>query len=257
MRERAESMMDLDRVAAAIKGARRVTALTGAGVSAASGIPTFRGPAGLWKTFKPETLATPSAFARDPRLVWECYDWRRQLIKDARPNAAHDVLAEWSRERSGFSLITQNVDGLHEVSGAANLIRLHGSIWELKCWAPCRQGASPWRDDTTPFADLPPRCPHCLALARPAVVWFGEGLDPQVTTAAERAAACDVFLSVGTSAIVYPAAGLLHHATAHGALTVEINPDATEASGVVDVALRGAAEEILPALAGAVDRAQR
>ena len=247
--------MDLNRVATALKGARRVTALTGAGVSAASGVPTFRGAGGLWKSFRPETLATPSAFARDPRLVWEWYDWRRQLIKDARPNAAHDVLAAWTRARPGFALITQNVDGLHEASGATNLIRLHGSIWELKCWTPCSEGAAPWRDDTTPFADLPPRCPHCHALARPAVVWFGEGLDPRITDAAEDATACDVFLSIGTSAIVYPAAGLLHHAKEHGALTVEINPDATEASGVVDVALRGAAEEMLPRLAEAIGRA--
>jgi len=240
--------MDLNRVATALDGARRVTALTGAGVSAASGVPTFRGAGGLWKSFRPETLATPSAFARDPRLVWEWYDWRRLLIKDAKPNAAHEVLAAWTRERPGFSLITQNVDGLHERAGASSIVRLHGSIWELKCWTPCGEGALPWRDDTTPFADLPPRCPHCLALARPAVVWFGEGLDPDVTAAAERATQCDVFLSIGTSAIVYPAAGLLHHAKEHGALTVEINPDATEATGIVDVALRGPAEDILPML---------
>ena len=242
----------LDRTADSLRRARTITAVTGAGVSAASGIPTFRGPGGLWKTFRPETLATPSAFARDPRLVWEWYDWRRQRIKDARPNAAHDVLAAWTRERPGFTLITQNVDGLHERAGARNAIRLHGSIWELKCWTPCRDGETPWLDETVPFADLPPRCRHCDGIARPAVVWFGERLDPHITAAAERATGCDVFLSIGTSTIVYPAAGLLHQAKRHGAMTVEINAEATEATGVVDIALRGGAEEILPALASAL-----
>jgi NAD-dependent deacetylase len=240
--------MSVATVAAALKTARRITALTGAGVSAASGIPTFRGPGGLWKTFRAETLATPAAFARDPRLVSEWYDWRRQQIVNARPNAAHDVLAAWSRSVPGFTLITQNVDGLHERAGTERLIRLHGSIWELACWTPCRDGATPWHDDTVPHTALPPRCPHCGGIARPAVIWFGEPLDSRVTEAAERAAVCDVFLSIGTSALVYPAAGLLHQAKSHGALTVEINPDATEATGVVDVALRGAAEVVLPEL---------
>jgi NAD-dependent deacetylase len=245
---------DIRHVASVIARARRVTALTGAGVSAASGIPTFRGPGGLWRTFRPETLATPSAFARDPHLVWEWYDWRRQCIQDAVPNAAHRILATWTRERPGFTLITQNVDGLHERAGSHHAIRLHGSIWELKCWTPCREGVSPWRDETAPLPDLPPRCAHCGGLARPAVVWFGEGLDPETIADAERAAECDVFLSIGTSAIVYPAAGLLHEAKRRGAMTVEINAEATEATGVVDVALRGAAEDILPQLAEAIGR---
>jgi NAD-dependent deacetylase len=221
-------------------------------VSAASGIPTFRGPGGLWKTFRPETLATAAAFARDPRLVSEWYDWRRQRIKDAKPNRAHDVLAKWTREREGFTLITQNVDGLHERAGADRLVRLHGSIWELKCWASCQEGTTPWLDETVPFADLPPRCRYCDGLARPAVVWFGESLDPAATAAAGRAVECDVFLSIGTSAVVYPAAGLLHQAKRFGALTIEINPDATDATGVVDIALSGPAEEILPMLAKAI-----
>lgn len=244
--------MDYQTLVATLKSSRRVTALTGAGVSAASGIPTFRGPGGLWKTFRPETLATPSAFARDPRLVWEWYDWRRQGTRDATPNAAHEVLAAWTRDRAGFTLITQNVDGLDERAGARNAIRLHGSIWELQCSTPCRDGAPPWRDETTPFPDLPPRCPHCKGVARPAVVWFGEGLDPRVVAAAEHATACDVFFSIGTSAVVHPAAGLMHEARRQGAVTVEINPEATEATGIVDIALRGPAEEILPKLAEAI-----
>lgn len=234
------------RVAAAVARAARVTVLTGAGVSAASGIPTFRGADGLWKKVRAETLATPEAFANDPKLVWEWYDWRRGMIRQARPNVAHDVLAKWSRDRPGTTLVTQNVDGLHERAGADGLIRLHGSIWRLRCWTGCADGRTDWVDDTTPLPTLPPRCPHCHGPARPAVVWFGEGLDPAVLAAADRATHCDVFLAVGTSALVYPAAGLVHQAKRRGAMTVEINTDATAASDAVDVALRGKAEEMLP-----------
>ena len=240
-----EAPEGLERVAAAVRAAARVTVLTGAGVSAASGIPTFRGDAGLWRSFRAEALATPEAFARDPTLVWEWYDWRRGLIKHARPNAAHDVLARWTGDRPGVTLITQNVDGLHERAGARDLVRLHGSIWRLRCWNACDRGRADWLDDTTPLPALPPRCPHCQGLARPAVVWFNEALDPDVLAAAEQATLCDVFLTIGTSAVVYPAAGLVHRAKRRGALTVEINTDVTGASASVDVALRGKAEEIL------------
>ena len=255
---------DVARVVEALRAAGSVTVLTGAGVSAASGIPTFRGADGLWKTYRAETLATPEAFARDPRLVWEWYDWRRQLIRDAQPNAAHDVLARWTRDRPGFTLITQNVDGLHERAGAClakapearrraePLIRLHGSIWHVRCWNACAGGRHDWRDDTAPFPDLPPRCPHCGGLVRPGVVWFGEGLDPDIVDRANAATACEVFLTIGTSAIVYPAAGLVHQAKRRGALTVEINLDATAASDTVDVSLRGKAAEILSELETAI-----
>jgi NAD-dependent deacetylase len=228
--------------------AKRITITTGAGVSTASGIPTFRGPGGLWKSFRPEDLATPGAFARDPALVWEWYDWRRGLIAAARPNAAHEVIAQWTRERPATTLITQNVDGLHERAGSADVIRLHGSIWMLRCWAGCDPGRRGWIDESVPLAPCPPRCPHCHALARPGVVWFGEALDIEILSRASAACDCDLFLAVGTSAVVYPAAGLLHLARQHGAFTVEINPDSTEASTAVDLALRGKAEEILPQL---------
>jgi NAD-dependent deacetylase len=231
-----------------LRAARRVTALTGAGVSAASGIPTFRGADGLWKKVRAETLATPEAFEHDPKLVWEWYDWRRGLIKDAAPNAAHDVLARWTRDRPGFTLITQNVDGLHERAGAERLIRLHGSIWHVRCARACAAGGTDWLDDRTPLPHLPPPCPHCGGLVRPGVVWFGEPLDPDVVAAATAATACDVFLTIGTSAVVYPAAGLIHQAKRHGAMTVEINPDETSASSSVDVMLKGKAEEVLPIL---------
>jgi len=237
----------IERVAAAIAAARSITALTGAGVSAASGIPTFRGEDGLWKNVRAETLATREAFENDPRLVWEWYEWRRTLIRDAQPNAAHHVLAEWTRTRSA-SLITQNVDGLHERAGAEGLIRLHGSIWHVRCWDRCPAGGEDWRDDRVPIGTLPPRCPHCGGMVRPAVVWFGEPLDEAVLNRARAAAACDVFLTVGTSAVVYPAAGLIPDAKAAGALVVEINPDATGTSHVADVTLRMKADEALTAI---------
>lgn len=225
--------------------------LTGAGVSAASGVPTFRGADGLWKTFKPESLATPQAFARDPRLVWEWYDWRRQTIAACEPNAAHRVLAAWSRRFPNFKLITQNVDGLHEAAGTRDAIRLHGSIWEVKCWRNCAAAPPRWRDATVPYAEIPPRCPHCGDLIRPGVVWFGESLDPDIVEQATAAADCDVFITIGTSAVVYPAAGFIDLARRLGALTVEINSEATPA--MVDLALRGGAEIVLPEIDRSLD----
>ena len=235
----------LQTVADRLRAARRITAMTGAGVSAASGVPTFRGAGGLWRSFRPEELATADAFARDPQLVWEWYDWRRGLIAACEPNAAHDVLARWSR-RPGATLITQNVDGLHERSESRGVIRFHGSIWTLRCWDEC--GRPDWEDRTVPIDPLPPRCPDCGGLARPGVVWFGESIDPQVLRACDAATACDIFLSIGTSSVVYPAAGLVHAARRRGAFTVEINPQATEAAAAVDVAIGLPAEVALPAL---------
>src|SRR5262249_11153406 len=128
----------------------RITVMTGAGVSAASGIPTFRGPGGLWRDFRPEQLATAEAFARDPRLVWEWYGWRRELVAKTRPNRAHEVLAAWSKRFERFALITQNVDGLHERAGTANVVRFHGSLWELSCWDGCAASPERWSDETVP-----------------------------------------------------------------------------------------------------------
>jgi NAD-dependent deacetylase len=233
--------------------AKRLTILTGAGVSAASGVPTFRGQDGLWRHYRAEDLATPEAFARDPAIVWEWYDWRRSLIARCRPNPAHDVIADWST-RSGTHVITQNVDDLHLAAGTQNLIRIHGSIWELSCWKRCSKGTTPWRDDRVPLAQ--PRCPHCGQLARPAVVWFGESLQAEDVEAAATATACDVFLMVGTSAVVYPAAGLVSEAWRNGAFTVEINLERTQASSSVHLAVQGPAEEVLPALHGLGDFSQ-
>ena len=245
--------IDINELVERLRTARTIVALTGAGVSAASGVPTFRGDGGLWRQFRAEDLATPEAFARNPGLVWEWYDWRRSLIAATRPNAAHHVLARWSR-RPGFTLVTQNVDGLHERAGSANVVRFHGSIWELRCADGC--GNSPWDDLTTPLAELPPRCPRCRGLARPGVVWFGETIDPAILERSTAAAsAADVFLSIGTSSLVYPAAGLMHHAKRNGAFTVEINPDATGVSRTVDMAITTPAEEALEQLDSAVQQA--
>ena len=236
-------MPTIDRLIERLDRAQQITVLTGAGVSVASGVPTFRGAGGLWRSYRAEDLATPDAFRRDPALVWEWYDWRRQIIASCAPNAAHEVLANWTRSRR-CTVLTQNVDDLHLRAGTEGLVRLHGSIWELACWDGC--GTKPWRDERVPLPARPPACPHCGALARPAVVWFGESLEEGNVEAAMRACACDVFLTVGTSAIVYPAAGLMHQAKASGAFTAEINMDPTPASSSVDVALQGPAETLLP-----------
>lgn len=232
-------------LAARVRAARRLTVLTGAGVSAASGVPTFRGAGGLWRQFRSEDLATPEAFTRDPELVWEWYAWRRGLIAGCVPNAAHEVIGRWSRTRPGCRVVTQNVDDLHLRAGTEGLVRLHGSIWELSCSRRCAGGAAPWRDERTPLPEMPPRCPHCGALARPAVVWFGESLSPDDVEAAVAATNCDLFLTVGTASVVYPAAGFVEQARRRGAFTAEVNLEPTPASAGVDIAVQGAAEVVL------------
>jgi NAD-dependent deacetylase len=227
--------------------ASRVTILTGAGVSAASGVPTFRGAGGLWRTFRAEDLATPEAFHRDPELVWEWYDWRRARVAACSPNAAHDVLARWN-ERPGVTLVTQNVDGLHERAGAANVIRFHGSIWRLRCLLGCGVAPDSWEDLRVPLPSLPPRCPGCGGTARPAVVWFGEPIDTGVLNRCTHATDCDIYLSIGTSSLVHPAAGLVARAKARGAYTVEIYPQPTASAPFLDLALSLPAEQALPAL---------
>jgi NAD-dependent deacetylase len=157
------------------------------------------------------------------------------------------VIAEWSR-RPGCQVVTQNVDDLHLVAGTERLVRLHGSIWDLSCWDGCAAGATPWRDERVPLPAVPPRCPHCGGLARPAVVWFGEALSTDDLRAARAATECDVFLTVGTSAVVYPAAGFVLEARQQGAFTAEINLEDTPASATLALAIRGTAEEILPSI---------
>ncbi len=233
----------------ALRVARRMAVLTGAGVSAESGIPTFRdAQTGLWARFRPEELATPEAFARDPRLVWEWYEWRRGLVALAQPNPAHHALARMQSLVPGFTLITQNVDGLHTRAGSADVVELHGNIHRSKCFTDGLPVAE-WAPTDSP----PPRCPRCRGPLRPDVVWFGEPLPAEALARAEAAARhCDAFLAVGTSAAVYPAAQLPITALAAGACVIEVNRDPTPLSAVATFSLPGRAGEILPQLVAAV-----
>ena len=229
---------------AALRSARFVAALTGAGISAESGISTFRDPDGLWARFDPRELATPSAFARHPKRVWDWYAWRRQRVAAAQPNPGHLALAQLEAKVPAFTLITQNVDGLHQRAGSRSVIELHGNISRVKC---SREGTIVERWDET--ASDVPRCSACGAFLRPDVVWFEELLPESALAAARDAAArCDVLLVVGTSAEVYPAAALPASADAAGAMVVEINPNPTALSDAADYVLRGPAGQVLPAL---------
>jgi NAD-dependent deacetylase len=217
--------------------------LTGAGTSAESGVPTFRGHSGLWRNFRPEQLATPEAFCGDPALVWEWYEWRRGLIGSCAPNAAHATLAEMEATLPGFSLITQNVDGLHQAAGSRNVLELHGNIWRMRCTG-CGNAIE---DRRVPLPEIPPRCSACGALLRPDVVWFGESLSSEVLEAAWAAAAhCRLMLVVGTSALVQPAASLPLVALRNGARVAEVNPAETPLSPHAHEVLRGPAAEMLP-----------
>ena len=208
--------------------------LTGAGVSAESGIPTFRDNNGLWRQFRAEQLATPEAFARDPELIWQWYDWRREVVAAAQPNPGHLALAEMERRIPRFTLITQNVDDLHERAGSRNVLHLHGSIFIQRCLQCSRESTGP----------RPPRC-ECGGKLRPCVVWFGEALPPGVWQAAEQAVRdSDLLLVIGTSGVVYPAAGLARL----GKRVVEINATATALSDQMDETLEGPSGEILPRL---------
>jgi NAD-dependent deacetylase len=227
-----------------LREARRILVLTGAGVYAESGVPTFRGPGGLWRQFRPEDLATPEAFARDPRLVWEWYAWRRETIAPLRPNAAHEALAALEARTPEYLLATQNVDGLHAAAGSRRMVELHGTIWRLRCTSCAHAG----EDRRVPMEPVPPRC-ACGALLRPDVVWFGEALpEAEVARAFEAARQADVALVVGTSSLVYPAAALPQVARQSGAFVIEVNPEATPLTPIADVSLRGSAASVVPAL---------
>lgn len=222
----------------------RLVVLTGAGISVESGIPTFRGPQGLWRTFRPEELATPQAFHRDPQLVWEWYDWRRGKIAQARPNPGHEALVRFEARLPDFILLTQNVDGLHRLAGSRRLLEIHGNIWEVRCLDCGRV-----QEDRRVPLPIPPHCERCGGLLRPNVVWFGEPLNPDILRQAEAALVrSQVVLVVGTSAVVQPAASMALWARQSGAKIAEINPDATPLTSHCDFALTGAAGEILPRL---------
>jgi NAD-dependent deacetylase len=228
-----------------LRRAERVAALTGAGVSQESGLRTFReAQAGLWAQYKPTDLASPEAFARDPKLVWDWYAWRREAIKGVRPNAGHYALAELERKTPAFTLITQNVDGLHRMAGSVNIHELHGNIQRVRC-AECSTFTENWGDDT----EAVPACDVCGGLLRPDVVWFGEALPRHELEAAVIATrSCDVFFSIGTSGVVQPAASLASEARKAGAIVVEINAESTSLTPKTDFAFQGKSGEILPAL---------
>ncbi|MCX7974407.1 MAG: NAD-dependent deacylase [Candidatus Aminicenantes bacterium] len=220
-----------------------LTILTGAGVSAESGVPTFRGPDGLWRQFRAEDLATPEAFYRNPKLVWEWYDWRRQKIQKVKPNPAHLVIARWEKYFPSFILITQNVDGLHRQAGSTKILELHGNIW----WVRCLKENKVMENRQVPLIQIPPLCSDCGSLLRPHVVWFGEALPADILEAAFNACyRSEIMMVIGTSALVQPAASLPLIAQQHGAIIVEINLEPTPLSHYADYSLYGKAGEILP-----------
>jgi NAD-dependent deacetylase len=230
---------------AALAGAKRIAVLTGAGISAESGIPTFRGAqTGLWARYDPMQLATEEGFRADPALVWRWYAWRRELVANAEPNAGHRALAAAEKRFEHLRAITQNVDGLHARACSTRLIELHGNITRTICLERC--GFRVARPDRLPAGE-PPRCPRCGSWLRPDVVWFGEMLDPlALQEASDEAGACDAMLVVGTSGLVYPAAGLPAIARRAGAAVIVINPEATELNGLAAVSVRGTAVQALP-----------
>jgi NAD-dependent deacetylase len=222
---------------------RPVVVLTGAGVSAESGIPTFRGAGGLWREYRATDLTTPQAFRRDPALVWEFYNWRREMMAACEPNAAHRTIAAMEQTLPDFTLVTQNIDGLHQRAGSQNILTLHGDIWRVRCLG-CDRVAE---DHRVPLPEIPPHCSKCGALLRPDVVWFGESLPTEVLEAAWAAAArCRLMLVIGTSAVVYPAAALPLEAERNGARLLEVNPAETPLSPHAHEVLRGPAAELLP-----------
>jgi NAD-dependent deacetylase len=228
-----------------LREVRHVVVLTGAGISAESGIPTFReAQTGLWAQYDPQELATPAAFRRNPRLVWEWYAWRRELVAGAKPNPGHYALAEIEKRVPRFTLITQNIDGLHQKAGVQQPIELHGNLATVKCLTEDRI-VDRWENTDDP----PPRCPNCGGLLRPNVVWFGEAMPVDAFNRALQAArSADLFLTIGTSSIVYPAAELPFEAIERGAIAVEINPNETSLSGSMAYVLKGPSGIILPAL---------
>ena len=241
-----------------IHQAERIVALTGAGVSAESGIPTFRGKGGLWRQYSAIELASVEAWEKDPVLVWQFYNWRREIVAKAKPNPAHLALAQWEKklceQGKHFTLITQNVDELHFEAGSQQVIPLHGSLWKVRC-TQCNTVEENRDVPITPgfahqptFSDLP-RCSHCEGILRPHVVWFGESLSREIVKqASEAVSQAELFLLIGTSAVVFPAAGFVYQAKQQGIPLWEINLEPSGVSSVCDHKIYGKAGEILPGL---------
>ena len=248
---------EVERAAKLLGEKQRICILTGAGISAESGIPTFRDKqTGLWENYGAEDLATPEAFARAPKLVWSWYQWRRQVVADKKPNPAHDALAQWQYHSQSsdqhITLITQNVDDLHEQAGST-VTHLHGHLWRNRC-SQCKipyqkQSRGSYSSaDTMDYSEALISCPHCDGYIRPDIIWFGEALPVQAWETAEQAAAdCEAFISIGTSSLVYPAAGLAQLAKDNGAKIIEINPNPTP-NAIVDITLAEKAGIIMPLL---------
>lgn len=233
----------LETAAQILSRSKALAILTGAGISAESGVPTFRGKDGYWQNYRTEELATPQAFQRNPTLVWEWYSMRRNLLASVRPNPAHYAIAEMERLGGNLTLITQNVDGLHQLAGSKRVLEIHGNIWRIKCVRCNRK-----EERRESFEELPPRC-VCGGLLRPDVVWFGEMLPKDVLSESYRAVeSCDVMLVVGTSGVVQPAASFPYMAKERGARVIEVNMERTAISSIADVTLRGKAGEVVPAL---------
>jgi NAD-dependent deacetylase len=220
----------------------RVVVFTGAGVSVESGIPTFRGKDGLWNRYRAEELATIEAFRANPKLVWEWYNSRREIMLLVEPNPGHHAIAAFEKYFQDFTLVTQNIDGLHDRAGNRRILKLHGDIWEVRCMD-CESSRI---DYTVPMSSYPPHC-ACGGILRVGVVWFGEMLPPGVyESAVDLTRACDLFFSIGTSAVVYPAAYLPRVAKENGAYVVEINVEPSASVGYADEFLQGKSGEVLP-----------
>ena len=226
-----------------IENSKNITVLTGAGISAESGIPTFRGSDGMWKNLNPQDIATPEAYRNDPKLVWEWYDWRRRIIDKAAPNHGHLALAEIERQKDKFTLITQNIDGLHQVAGSQNIIELHGNIWETRC----EQCGFISKNYEVPLPQLPPKCSKCSENARPNVVWFGEIIPMELIDAAllsiEEA---DLMMIIGTSGVVEPAASMGLLAKQSDKKVLEINLDETPNTSIYDISIQAKSGAVLP-----------
>jgi NAD-dependent deacetylase len=243
---------EVTRAADVLRLAQRVVAFTGAGVSAESGVPTFRGAGGLWEGHPVEELASPQGFYADPERVWGFYEERRHNLARVVPNPAHHVLARWQDRFDSYAVVTQNVDGLHQAAGTRDVLELHGSIWRVRCLG-CGQERE---ERAVPLPRVPPLCSECGAMERPAVVWFGEFLPEGVMAAAFSVIEkCEVLVVVGTSAVVYPAAGFVEVAAGAGAVVIEVNPESSHLAHLADVALRGPAGEILPLVEARLERA--
>ncbi len=222
-----------------------LTVLTGAGISAESGVPTFRGRDGLWRNFRSEQLATPDAFWDNPKLVWEWYDWRRTAIKDARPNPGHFALVELENQKKGFTLITQNIDGLHQMAGSRKIIEMHGNIWQIRC----TKCGDVQQNHQVPLQEIPPLCALCGEIGRPNVVWFGEIIPMEAIDRSLKAIEeSEVMLIIGTSGVVEPAASMGLVAKQTDKTVIEINMEYTPNSPLFDFTVLGMSGEILPLL---------